>query len=219
MKVSDIRSSCIKGFLDEAEGMKLHELAREAGRFGPCLEIGGYCGRSTLYLGLGCRQSGGVLFSIDHHQGSEEQQPGQEYYDPELFDEKTGRIDTFSLFRKAILDAGLEETVIPIVAPSELVARSWSTPLSMVFIDGGHTYAAAFSDYTAWSTHLLPGGILAIHDVFPDPAQGGQAPYYIYTLARDSGLFVEEPMVKTLGILRRLRTGQVPDDLRSRRDW
>lgn len=219
MKVTDIPHVGIKGFLDEDEGMALYELARETSRFGPCLEIGGYCGKSTLYLGFGCRESGGVLFSIDHHLGSEEQQPGQEYYDPELFDESQGRVDTFRFFRKAIDQAHLHTTVIPIVAPSEVVVRMWSTPLSMVFIDGGHSYAAAFTDYTAWAPHILSGGILAIHDIFLDSSKGGQAPHYVYRLARDSGLFVEQTMVKTLGILRRLRAGEVPDEIASRRDW
>src|SRR5208337_2591931 len=181
MNIRDIEKLTIKGFLDAREGRALHELGLDASKRGPVLEIGGYCGKSTLYLGLACKKTGGILFSIDHHRGSEEQQLGQEYFDPDLFDEKEGKIDTFRLFRRAIELSDLLETVVPMVTTSAVAVRMWSTPLSMVFIDGSHTYPSAFSDYISWSSHLLPGGILAIHDIFPDPAKGGQAPHYIYT--------------------------------------
>ncbi len=194
----------VKGFLPEIEGMRLYELAREAGRLGPCLEIGSYCGKSTIYLGLGCRQAGTVLYSIDHHRGSEEHQPGQEYHDPDLFDPQTGLMDSFREFRKTLSLADIEDTVVPIVAPSAVAARFWATPLSLVFIDGGHSLEAAMTDYTCWATHVAAGGYLAIHDIFPDPARGGQAPYTIYKLAVASGLFEELPMVETLGVLRRV---------------
>lgn len=219
MKAEDIGSLGIKGFLDHEEGMTLYRAARGASPMGPCLEIGSYCGKSTLYLGLGCRESGGILFSIDHHRGSEEQQPGQQYFDPELFDQASGRVDTFRLFRGAVEKAGLEDTVVPVVARSETAARMWSMPLSLVFIDGGHSYPTVFSDYTAWMPHVMPGGYLLVHDIFPDPGEGGQAPFYIHGLALSSGLFVEEERVKTLGVLRRLPIGFVPDGVRDRRDW
>ena len=211
MRMDDLKAYPFKGFLDEEEARRLCELAREAARLGPCLEIGSYCGRSAAYLGLGCRESGGVLYSIDHHEGSEEQQPGEEYFDPELLNPATGQIDTFPLFRKTISDLGLEGTVIPIVAGSAAAARTWSTPLSLVFIDGGHTFESAFADYSAWVSHVMPGGYLAIHDIFPDPSRGGQAPRCIYSLALASGLFTELPMVRTLGILRRAACGDVTE--------
>ena len=211
MQIGNLKDYPFKGFMDEAEALRLYELALEAGRLGPCLEIGSYCGRSAAYLGMGCRESGGVLYSIDHHRGSEEQQPGEAYFDPELVNPATGRIDTFPLFRKTIADLGLEGTVIPIVARSATVARHWRTPLSLVFIDGGHTFEAAFTDYSAWAPYVTPGGFLAIHDIFPGPDQGGQAPRCIYNLALASGLFTELPMVRTLGILRRAACGEIPE--------
>jgi len=207
MDVGDLKAIRFKGFMDDGEALRLYELAREAAPLGPCLEIGSYCGHSTAYLGLGCRETGGILFSIDHHRGSEEQQPGQEYYDPELLDPETGRIDTFPVFRKVLRDLSLEDTVVPIVSGSKVVARSWGTPLGLVFIDGGHTFAAALTDYNCWVSHLLPGGYLLIHDIFPDPARGGQAPYCIYRMALASGLFQELPMVGTLGVLKRTSLG------------
>ena len=178
---------------------------------GPCLEIGSYCGKSTVYLGTACREKESILFSIDHHRGSEEQQPGEEYYDADLFDPDSGLIDTFKEFRKSIAEAGLEDTVVSIVARSEVAARRWSTPLGMVFIDGGHSIESAFKDYSCWVSHIVTGGFLAIHDIFPDPTKGGQAPFTVYKLALSSGLFEACPMIKTLGILRRLGSGPVPE--------
>jgi predicted O-methyltransferase YrrM len=193
-----------KGFLDEEEGRCLYEMALEAGPLGPCLEIGSYCGKSTLYLATACQKSNSILYSIDHHRGSEEQQPGEEYCDPDLLDPLTGAVDTFKVFRSTIERGGLEETVVPIVSRSEVAARLWATPLSLVFIDGGHSMEAASTDYNAWAGHILPGGFLLIHDIFTDPSEGGQAPYHIYKLALESGLFKKVKMVKTLGVLKRV---------------
>jgi predicted O-methyltransferase YrrM len=203
MNVDELKNKDFKGFMAEKEAFRLYELAREAARHGPCLEIGSYCGRSAAYLGLGCRETGGILFSIDHHEGSEEQQKGQEYFDPELLNPATGRIDTFSCFRRTIRELSLDDTVIPIVSSSKIVARFWTTPLSLIFIDGGHSFEAVSTDYNNWISHLLPGGYLIIHDVFFDPSMGGQAPRCIYQQALTSGLFHVLPMICTLGILKR----------------
>ena len=194
----------VKGFLDPEEGRALYSYALEAGRLGPVLEVGSYCGKSTVYLGEACRESGVSLYAIDHHRGSEEHQPGEEYHDQDLFDGKAGLMDTFQGFRQTMRNAALEDVVVPIVASSLVASRNWYTPLGMVFVDGGHSLEAAQADYRSWASHVVPGGILAIHDIFPDPAEGGQAPYEILKLAVASGLFVEVDRVKTLGILRRL---------------
>lgn len=194
----------VKGFLDEEEGAALYRLALEASTRGACLEIGSYCGKSALYLGAGCRQRHGVLFTLDHHRGSEEQQPGQEYFDPELFDPAIGEVNTLPLLRRTLALAGLEDTVVPLVCRSAVAARLWATPLSLVFIDGGHAYDTVLADYTLWSGHLIAGGYLLFHDIFIDPAKGGQAPRQVFQAALASGLYLEKPMVKTLGILQRL---------------
>lgn len=204
----------VKGFLDPDEGKMLYETALEACQMGPCLEIGSYCGKSALYLGAACRKSDTVLFSVDHHRGSEEQQPGEEYFDPELFDMQTGRIDTSRTFRHTLSKAKLEDSVIPIINKSEIVARFWATPLSLVFIDGGHAFETAYTDYTCWVNHIMPKGYLLIHDIFERPEDGGQAPYNVYTIARSSGLFKELPRVKSLGILKRLDCGEIAESIR-----
>lgn len=194
----------VKGFLASDEGEALYQLAISCARQGPILEVGSYCGKSTLYLGAAARETGNTLFAIDHHRGSEEHQPGEEYHDADLFDPQAELMDSFREFRRNMRIAGLEETVVPVVAPSGVAARHWATPLGMVFIDGGHSLEAALTDYRSWSRHLVPGGLLAIHDIFPDPADGGQAPYDIYKLALASGQFEALETVNTLGILRRL---------------
>ncbi len=194
----------VKGFLHPDEGAALYRQALIASRLGPCLEIGSYCGKSTLYLAAACRQTDALLYAIDHHGGSEEHQLGEEYHDPELYDREEAVMDSFRTFRRNLRRAGLDAQVVPIVAPSALAARHWNTPLGMVFIDGGHSLEAALTDYRCWAGHLVPGGILAIHDIFPDPRDGGQAPHQIYQLASAAGLFEQLPMARTLGLLRRL---------------
>jgi MMP 1-O-methyltransferase len=196
----------IKGFLDPDEGMRLFDTALKAARIGPCLEIGSYCGKSAIYLGTACKAGNTTLFSVDHHQGSEEQQPGEEYFDPELFDPHAYQMDTFPLFRKALDLAGIADTVVPMVCRSEIAARDWKTPLGLVFIDGGHAFETALTDYRCWAAHIVPQGYLLIHDIFQDPKDGGQAPYQVYQIAKASGLFQELPMTKTLGVLQRIKS-------------
>lgn len=193
----------IKGFLDPEEGRYLYQVALAACRRGPCLEIGGYCGKSTIYIATACKENGQILFSIDHHRGSEEHQPGEANFDPDLYDAKSRCVDTFGEFRKTLAKAAIEETVVPIVCRSSVAAACWTTPLSLVFIDGGHSYSDAHTDYSYWSEHIIPGGYLAIHDVFPEPAMGGQAPYRVYRLAVRSGLFERYQMIRSLVVLKR----------------
>ena len=193
----------VKGFLDHEEGRRLYSIALEAGHHGPCLEIGSYCGKSALYLGAACRENHTVLFSIDHHRGSEEQQPGEEYFDPELWAPSSGTVDTFSFFRRTIERAGLQDVVLPLVCRSAVAARYWRTPLSLVFIDGGHAYSSVMADFLGWADHLISGGFLLFHDLFTDAAKGGQGPMAVYQLARSKNCFEEHPMTKTLGVLRK----------------
>ena len=201
MEINKAKIDQVKGFLDEREAHCLYELALLAGRKGPCLEIGSYCGKSAVYLGMACKNNSTLLFSIDHHTGSEEQQPGEEYFDPDLLNPETGRIDTLRHFRKTLFDFDLEDTVIPLIGRSSTIGRVWETPLSLIFIDGSHAYEAVLSDYDIWGGKLIKGGYLLFHDIFSDPAKGGQAPYRVYQKALSSGLYEEKPMCESLGIL------------------
>ncbi len=193
----------VKGFLDPSEGEALFEAAHRQAPLGPVVEVGGYCGKSAVYLGTACAAAGELMFSVDHHRGSEENQPGWDYFDAEVWDIAAEAVDTLPFFRDTIRRAGLEGTVVPIVGRSVDIARRWRTPLSMVFIDGGHTMEHALGDYRGWTPHIMPGGILAIHDVFPDPADGGRPPHEIYQRALASDLFAEEKAVASLRLLRR----------------
>lgn len=196
------------GFMPPDEGDALHDAAVRAaqavpGR--PFLEVGSYCGRSTIWLGDAARTSGTVLFAVDHHRGSEENQAGWEWHDDSLVDPHTGKMDTLPFFRRAIHDAGLEEFVIAVVGQSPTVARAWTTPLAFLFIDGGHGDEPARLDHDLWTPHVAPGGVLAIHDVFPDPADGGRPPYErIYRPALASGRFVELSATGSLRVLQRV---------------
>ena len=194
----------IKGFLAEDEAQALYQHALQASKKGPVLEIGSYCGKSTIYLGLACRGNNSTVFALDHHRGSEEHQRGEFFHDPDLYDAGEEAVDTFREFRRNIGRVGLDETVVPVVAGSEAAARHWQTPLAMVFIDGGHSLEAALTDYRCWMPHLMRGGILAIHDLFDDAHAGGQAPYAVYRMALASGLFKNLGQVNSLGLLLRL---------------
>jgi predicted O-methyltransferase YrrM len=193
----------IKGFMDDAEAIQLFELAGQASKAGPVLEIGSYCGRSAAIIGTACQENNGILYSLDHHLGSEEQQHGEEYFDPELFDKRTGQVNTFPFFRETLRKTNLEDTVIPIVSSSIIVGKMWQTPLSMVFIDGGHSFEAVYNDFLTWSPHLLQNGFLVIHDIFLDPAKGGQAPRQVYEKAISTDDYTILEMTRTLGVLRR----------------
>lgn len=194
----------LKGFLADDEAAALATAAAGAASLGPVLEIGSYCGKSTICLAMASAGSGNAVFALDHHRGSEEHQPGEFFHDPALFDSHSERMDSFREFRYNLDRAGVSDQVIPIVAGSELAARHWTTPLAMVFIDGGHSLDAALTDYRCWAGHLLRGGTLAIHDVYPDASDGGQAPYAVYRLALESGLFRELERVNSLALLQRL---------------
>jgi predicted O-methyltransferase YrrM len=196
------------GFMPHDEGLALAEVATAYVGVGPVLEVGTYQGKSTLYLISGARAAGTMppsVITVDHHRGSEEHQPGWEYHDPSLVDPLSGRLDTLPGLRATLAAAGVEDEAIVIIGRSKDVARHWATPLGMVFIDGGHSEEAAATDYESWAPHVAEGGALAIHDVFPDPADGGQAPYHIYRRALDGGDFTEVRVAGSLRVLERSR--------------
>lgn len=198
-------ASHTKGFMPVTEGLALHDAGLVAGRIGPLLEVGSYCGLSALYLGSAAREAGTVLITVDHHRGSEETQPGWEHHDPEVVDPATGRTDTLPFLRRTLEEAGLEDVVVPIVGDSPTAARLVRDGLGLVFIDGGHALDIAMADYQAWAHHLAPGGLLAIHDVFEDPADGGQAPYEVWCRAVADG-FAPLTTTGSLRVIRRSGT-------------
>lgn len=193
-----------KGFMPPAEGTALFETAVHYGRLGPLLEIGSYCGKSAIYLGAAARMAGTVVITVDHHHGSEENQAGWEHHDPSLVDPLTGRMDTLPSFRRTVGAAGLENEVVAIVGTSRTVAPLWNTSVALLFIDGGHSEEHAQADYEGWAGKVMVGGALVIHDVFPDPADGGQAPYHVYQRALAAGAFEERRAEGSLRVLERV---------------
>ncbi|MFG1700240.1 class I SAM-dependent methyltransferase [Nonomuraea sp. NPDC049309] len=196
-----------KGFMPDDEGLALYETACRYGNLGPIGEIGTYCGKSAVYLGAAARQIGSVVVTVDHHRGSEEIQPGWEHHDPSLIDPRFGKMDSLPFFRETIAAAGLEDEVIAIVGRSEQVAALWNTPLGMLFIDGGHSDEPVTRDYEGWAPHVMTGGALVFHDIYPDPADGGQAPYRVYLRALASGAFAEVAVTGSLRVLERVAPG------------
>jgi predicted O-methyltransferase YrrM len=200
------QAEATRGFMPPDEGLALYDAARAA-LAGPMLEVGSYCGKSSVYIGSAAAEQGTVLFALDHHYGSEENQAGWEWHEPDLVDPGTGRIDTLPHFRRTIRQAGLESTVVALVGESVPIAASWATRLGFLFIDGGHGSEPAHADYEGWVPHVAVGGTLAIHDVFPDPDDGGRPPFEIYTRACTSGAFEEIGVTGSLRVLKRTGPG------------
>jgi MMP 1-O-methyltransferase len=196
-----------KGFMPPAEGEALAAAAASYARMGPILEVGTYCGKSTIYLAAAAAEAGQVVITVDHHRGSEENQPGWEYHDTSLVDPAVGLLDTLPAFRSTLAASGLERHVVAIVGRSAEVAGLWQHPIGMLFVDGGHTQAAATADYEGWAPRIAMGGALAIHDVFPNPADGGRPPYLIYLRALASGAFTEISVTGSLRVLERIANG------------
>jgi predicted O-methyltransferase YrrM len=196
------------GFMPEDEGDALFDAAMLAGAACPGLpmvEIGSYCGRSTVWFGAAARACNTVLHAVDHHVGSEENQPGWEWHDASLVDPASGRINTLPHFTRTIDAAGLAKWVRTVVGNSPEIAASWLEHIAMCFIDGGHGREVARNDYVSWAPHIAMSGILAIHDVFTDPDLGGQAPFEeIYLPAIASGQFADVSATGSLRILRRV---------------
>lgn len=197
------KAEAARGFMPVDEGLALWAAAMSVAVTGPWLEVGSYCGKSSVYLGGAAREQGTTLFALDHHRGSEENQAGWEHHEADLVDSTIGLMDTLPHFRRTIQQAGLEASVVAVVGESVTVAQHWSTPLALLFIDGGHGAKPAHDDYEHWVPKVRVGGLVLIHDVFPDPADGGRPPFEIWTRAMDSGAFEEVDATGSLRTLRR----------------
>ena len=194
----------IKGFLSPKESKKLQELFQKVHKLGPVLEIGTYCGKSAINFAEVAMKFNGLVFSVDHHTGSEEHQLGEEYHDDELFDKRLNKFNTLPEFLRNLILHKKNEYIIPILDESKKAAKRFFEEISLLFIDGGHAKQTALDDYYAWKDKICSGGLLVIHDVFPDPKDGGRPPFEIYSLASESGEFEDLGIYETLGILKRI---------------
>ena len=195
-------TNSIKGFLDHAEGLALYELALTVANIGSCLEIGSYCGKSSVYIGQACRETGNTLYAVDHHRGSEEHQPGEEYHDKDLYDVRNQHVDSLPQFRRTLALAELENVVVPLVSSSQTVVKSWQAPLGLVFVDGGHSPESSMHDCIEWSKRIAEGGYLAIHDIFEKPEDGGQGPWLAMCAVLQDSRWQLVEKIESLGILR-----------------
>ncbi len=193
-------ATATKGFMPDDEAAALSEAAQTCGP-GLWLEIGTYCGKSTVHLGAAAQAVGADLVTVDHHHGSEENQPGWQWHDASLVDPETGLIDTLPSLRRTLWLAHLEETVTPVVGSTAQVGRWWASPINFLFLDGNHTEEIAQHDYETFARHVVPGGTLAVHDVFPDPADGGAPPWHVVQRAVNSGAFEQISVTGSLRIL------------------
>ena len=199
-----IEQNNIKGFLAEDEGEALFNFALDACHLGPCLEIGSYCGKSSLYIGSACAVKHSVLYAVDHHKGSEEHQLGEAYHDADLYDSLNECMNTLPHFMRNVRTAKLENSIIPVIATSKLLVSHWATPLSLVFVDGGHSHETALQDCVAWSEKVTIGGFIAIHDIFENPKDGGQGPYLGLQAILEKDGFVFYDKVNTMAIVKRV---------------
>ena len=194
----------VKGFLSDKEAKKLQELFLNVHHLGAVLEIGTYCGKSTLNFAHVAKKINGLVFTVDHHTGSEEHQLGEEYHDGDLFDKRLNKFNTLPEFLKNIRSSNLGQFIIPVINKSSEASETFSELISLLFIDGGHSTEAAFSDYNSWKDKICSGGLLVIHDVFPNPKDGGRPPFEIYSTAQKSKEFDDLGIYETLGILRKI---------------
>lgn len=189
----------LKGFMPKHEGIALTKWSEKFSLIGPIMEIGSYCGKSAIYLSKGAILNDQLVYTIDHHFGSEEHQIKEEYFDSEIFDYKNQRVNTLPLLIKNINKIQVKN-IVPIVSNSVDIASKWNAKLGMVFIDGGHSFKAANNDYVSWSTKIKKNGALVIHDIFENPDEGGQAPFEIFQKALKNNFEVYE-RVDTLACL------------------
>ena len=194
----------VKGFLSDKEAKKLQELFLNVHHLGSVLEIGTYCGKSTLNFALVAKKIDGLIYSVDHHTGSEEHQLGEEYHDEDLYDKRLEKFNTLPELLKNLRNSSLGKYIIPILSKSSEASKTFSELISLLFIDGGHSLEAALSDYNSWKDKICPGGLLVIHDVFPNPQDGGRPPYEIYSKAQKSKKFEDLGIYETLGVLKKI---------------
>lgn len=147
------------GWLHPGEGEMLAKYAQD--RF--CVEIGSYCGKSTLWIASTALH----VVSIDPHRGNPEMAPGRECHHPDVWDDEIGAVDSTPALRRTLRRSGLEPKVSVVAAPSGTVAGWWNQHIGFLFIDGSHDAPDPVLDFNDWHSHV--NGFIAFHDT-PIPA-------------------------------------------------
>lgn len=153
------RMRSIEGWLEDAEADLLLAAASRAiatVQNGAVVEIGSYCGRSTVVLGAALSASenpnGVKIYAIDPHdgivgalgQGVQRMPPTREK------------------FLRNIANAGITHLVEPITRRSFEV--EWDKPICFLFIDGLHDYFNVARDFYHFERWIAPKGFVAFHD-------------------------------------------------------
>lgn len=143
----------IDGFLPHKEGEVLYHLARKCTGRGVIVEIGSKEGKSTICLAKGSKSGNAVkVYAVDPHTGSPEH---KEIY---------GEVWTFEKFKKNIMDARVDDLVVPIVKTSREAAEGFDEPIELVFIDGAHEYDLVKMDFELWFPKVIEDGTIVFHD-------------------------------------------------------
>lgn len=135
----------VEGWLSPAEGAALADLA--IGK--RVLEIGSFCGRSTICLAQTARS----VVSYDPHDARDT------LLEPRY---------TFTEFRANLIRYGVAGKVLSAATFPE------QGPFEFIFIDGAHDADAVRADVNRAKSILAPGGLLAFHDYRPAPLDGDE---------------------------------------------
>ncbi|GMV93086.1 MAG: hypothetical protein AMXMBFR82_28640 [Candidatus Hydrogenedentota bacterium] len=157
-----IRTRDIDGWLDDMQGYVLSLMAEQGPGVGAVVEIGSFKGRSTAWLAYGAKTAGREkVTAIDPFTGSPEHQAGQEWADSDL----AALGSTLPVFEENLRKLDLFDHVTPVVSTSADAAREWKGPIRLLFVDGDHSYDGSRLDFELWAPHVVPGGLVALHDI------------------------------------------------------
>ncbi len=156
------RLSEVEGFLDDFHGYALLLLARDGPGIGAIVEIGSFMGKSTCWLAIGSLEGNREkVVAIDHFEGSEEHQADGTAQSEAIVSTGT----SYPQFLENIKKVGVADHVVPFKGSSQEAAKDWEGPIRLLFIDGDHSYEGCKRDFWLWAPFVVPGGIIAIHDV------------------------------------------------------
>jgi predicted O-methyltransferase YrrM len=164
----------IDGWLSDREANALFLLARDntPHESGHIVELGSWQGKSSVMLGGGLRNKCGAKLNCIDPFGIDENPEYQRLYYDGLITKMRHSVE--EAFRRNIRRCGLADIVNQIRGYSFEVAKTWTEPIDMVFIDANHEYESVRRDFEMWSTFVKPGGIVALHDIaeqWPGPTR------------------------------------------------
>jgi hypothetical protein len=140
----------VEGWLLEEEGIALANLARGK----RVLEIGSYCGKSTICLA----QTATQVCALDPFDGRSTPRPQE----------------TQAAFFRSLDQYGVREKVFAVRGTLPEVAETWISngeQFDLVFIDGAHDAVSVRADIEGSLPFLKPGGLLAFHDYRSEPGE------------------------------------------------